>query len=676
MQVYTVTTDEVTSVQDFKTLYESHQAAGKNYLYNLTAFDKLGTEDLRYCLINFESTSSNSFFRVKDIANGKEYNDNLGYLYNSAYPLKDYFNGMNVGYTFRVLKITRTDLTFAFIKMALDYINELGINLFFDLSALLPKAYLCSIELDSDTKKATVHNLINNYYATIDYDDTTLLTDIFPYVEQPIKVYSELPAAGNYIGDMCLVKGYGWKDLSSDNDLVSGKTYQLKIPAGTSCYQYSSIGNYVEVLNMTVKTSGKEAQTYSYTEEYDSIVHTGSFTTNDKFYICTSINKEARTFVGYDFTESTGDTEFLATGTFNTKNVTVSGYFLAFMALQQENYSSPKIWNGITWSDLASKANLADVEDVLLRVVDLSYYNVGDEIAENLVETLKNYRSNVKYSSAELRFIRESDETAYGYSDVLTYEGIEFLRKDNGSYHAYIRAIAVGQSTKDNKWYLVGYYTPKIAAYSPDSNKLSIQVDDSNQFNIVDVDNNKTVNITLDTTMADSAIDIKLPTTSGTFALVSDTEVTKDKVTNALGYTPYNGATNENGYITKTVSDLTNYYTSSKVDELIAAGGSGESTNVVANPTTTSSDLDLSSIQIKDTKYNINAKKLDGHDVDDLTAIINAAYTPEVTVDSMNAAIENKIQEALADLQFNKYYTGTAEPASTFGEDGDLYLQQ
>lgn len=98
--------------------------------------------------------------------------------------------------------------------------------------------------------------------------------------------------------------------------------------------------------------------------------------------------------------------------------------------------------------------------------------------------------------------------------------------------------------------------------------------------------------------------------------------------------------------------------------------------SVVANPTTTSSSPELSSISIAETAYTINAGKLDGHDVDDLTAIINAAYVPEVATDVMNTTIETKIQAAIDALEFNKYYTGTTTPASTLGTDGDLYLQQ
>lgn len=98
--------------------------------------------------------------------------------------------------------------------------------------------------------------------------------------------------------------------------------------------------------------------------------------------------------------------------------------------------------------------------------------------------------------------------------------------------------------------------------------------------------------------------------------------------------------------------------------------------SVEPNPTTTSSSPDLSSIAISSTAYNINAGKLDGHDVDDLTAIINAAYVPEVTTEVMNTTIDAKIQAAIDALEFNKYYTGTTSPASTLGEDGDLYLQQ
>lgn len=162
----------------------------------------------------------------------------------------------------------------------------------------------------------------------------------------------------------------------------------------------------------------------------------------------------------------------------------------------------------------------------------------------------------------------------------------------------------------------------------------------------------------------ESLISLTLPSTTGTLALTTDAQVTKDKITTALGYTPVN----------KTDSDLSNYYTKTEVDEKIKEAGGG--TSVTPNPTTTTSDPDLSTLRISTTNYNINAKKLDGHDVDDLTAIINAAYVPDVTVDSMNTAIDEKIQAALDSLNFNRYYTGTTSPASDFGEDGDLYLQQ
>lgn len=109
------------------------------------------------------------------------------------------------------------------------------------------------------------------------------------------------------------------------------------------------------------------------------------------------------------------------------------------------------------------------------------------------------------------------------------------------------------------------------------------------------------------------------------------------------------------------------------IKDTVARESSG---TVEANPATTTSSPDLSSIGISNTAYNINANKLDGHDVDDLTAIINAAYVPEVTTDVMNTTIDTKIQAAIDALEFNKYYTGTSSPASTLGEDGDLYLQQ
>lgn len=109
------------------------------------------------------------------------------------------------------------------------------------------------------------------------------------------------------------------------------------------------------------------------------------------------------------------------------------------------------------------------------------------------------------------------------------------------------------------------------------------------------------------------------------------------------------------------------------IKDTVARESSG---SVVANPATTSSSPELSSISIAETAYIISAGKLDGHDVDDLTAIINAAYVPEVTTDVMNTTIETKIQAAIDALSFNKYYTGATTPASTLGTDGDLYLQQ
>jgi hypothetical protein len=116
---------------------------------------------------------------------------------------------MCIGHPFRIIKITRTDMTFAYIALALSQMNELGINMMFDLSALLSKGYLCTIALDTLNKKATIHNIITNDKATISYTDTTLLTDVIPYIDTPIKMYDTLPTSGNYIGDMCLVKNYG-----------------------------------------------------------------------------------------------------------------------------------------------------------------------------------------------------------------------------------------------------------------------------------------------------------------------------------------------------------------------------------------------------------------------------------------------------------------------------------
>lgn len=110
-----------------------------------------------------------------------------------------------------------------------------------------------------------------------------------------------------------------------------------------------------------------------------------------------------------------------------------------------------------------------------------------------------------------------------------------------------------------------------------------------------------------------------------------------------------------------------------QLKDTVARESSG---TVEANPTTTTSSPDLSSLGIANTAYNINAGKLDGHDVDDLTAIINAAYEPEVTTEIMNTTIDAKIQAAIDALEFNKYYTGTTTPANTLGTDGDLYLQQ
>ena len=660
-EIFTVTTSDATTVQDFRTLYETHLEKGYHYIYNFTAFDKTDTEDLRYCLVNFTDTSENKFFIVRDLATGKEYNDNFGYTYQTSYPLEDYFNGMCVGHPFRIIKITRTDMTFAYIALALSQMNELGINMMFDLSALLSKGYLCTIALDTLNKKATIHNVITNDKATISYTNTTLLTDIIPYIDTPIKVYDTLPTSGNYIGDMCIVKNYGWKDLSSDSELIVGNTYQLKIPANTACFNYSSTGNYVEVLNMTVKTSGKEAATYSYSSDYDNLIHTGSLCTKDKFYIITSVDTINRTFIGYDLTESTGDTEFLATGVFNSKNINVSGTMLTFLASKMDNYSTPKIWTGTIWSDIVSKNDINILQSTLLKVVDLSLYNAGDSLPDDLITTLQTYKSKVKYDNAELTFVRTSDETSYGYSEALSYQGIQF-EKSNDNYHAYIRALAIGKSTKDSKWYLIGYYTPRIAAYAPDTNRLTIKGDSSNTFSVSSNDYSKIVNLKVNDSQLDSTVEINLPSNGGTLALVSD--INSTNITSALGYTP----------ISKEANNLTYYYTSTKIDELLATAGGG--TSVTANPEIASSDADLSSIGIGTTNYNINAGKLDGHDVDDLTAIINAAYTPDVTVDSMNTAIETKINEALASLEFNRYYTGTTSPASDFGNDGDLYLQQ
>ena len=656
VKVYKVTTDEVSSVQDLRTLFESHKTANKNYVYDLSAFDDSVTIDR--CLIEFIDINSNSFFKCYSLTTGRMYSDSIGYLYRSPYPLNDYFNGMNIGYAIRIIKVTRTDLTFAFIETALAQMEAGSVKVMFDLSSLLKGAYLCTIMIDADNHVAKVQDILHGRYSKISYTDETLLTDIFAYIETPLKVYAELPAAGDYVGDMCLVKNYGWKDLVSDDELIVGKTYRLKIPANTACFSFSGAEHWVEVLNMTVKTSGKEAQTYTYEEKYDDIVHTGSFATDSAFYIVTSIDKTNRTFVGYDFTTSTGDTEFLATGVYNGKNITVNSTGLSLMALQQDNYSSPKIWNGAIWSDLASKYDINVALTDVTRVVDISSYSVGDVISDDLAAYLEKYQCNIRYNSMLLRYVRTTDETASGYSTVYSYEGIEF-----NDYHPYLRCVIIGKSTKDSKWYLIAYEVPKLAAYSPDTDILGIYLKDET-FRLVSDDQTKEVKMIRNTAQTESSISLTLPSTTGTLALTSDAEVTKDKITTALGYTPVN----------KTDSDLSYYYTKTEVDEKIKESGGG--TSVTPNPTTTTSDPDLSTLGISTTNYNINAKKLDGHDVDDLTAIINAAYVPDVTVDSMNTAIDTKIQAALDSLNFNRYYTGTTSPASDFGNDGDLYLQQ
>lgn len=663
IEIYKVTSAEASTVQDLRALYEKHIAAGKYYNYDLSEFDS--TQKLTACILSFTDTDTNKFFTVHNLLNNRIYSDNLGYAYNSAYPLSDYFDGMNIGYPFKVLKVTRTDLTFSFIETALAQINsaELEIKLFFDLSALSPNAYFCTISVDSTNKVATVKDILNGKFSKITYDNTTLLTDIISYIENPIKVCAELPSSGEYTGDMCLVKNYGWKDLTTDSDLVQGQTYQLKIPANYHCFTYSSVGNYVEVLNMTVKSSGKEAQTYSYDAQYDDLIHTGSLCTEDAFYIITSVNKEDRTFVGYDFTTTTGDTQFLATGIYNSKNIVVTGNLLKCLAIKQDNFAIPKIWNGYAWSDIASKANIADSQKQLLLTVDLSSYSVGDIIPDELIESLLSYKCRVKYANCELSYIRESDETISGYSRTLAYEAINFIKKTT-DYHTYIKALALGKSTKDSKWYLVAYYQPRMAAYTPDTDKLTIQGDSSDEVGIASNDSSKIVNLKVNASQGDSMIEVNLPSKNGTLALTSDAEVTADKIATALGYTPVN----------KTDSNLDYYYTRVEVDEKIKESGGG--TTVIANPTTSDTDPDLATIGIGTTNYNLNAKKLDGHDVDDLTAIINAAYVPDVTVDSMNTAIDQKINDALAALEFNRYYTGTTEPASDFGNDGDLYLQQ
>ena len=117
------------------------------------------------------------------------------------------------------------------------------------------------------------------------------------------------------------------------------------------------------------------------------------------------------------------------------------------------------------------------------------------------------------------------------------------------------------------------------------------------------------------------------------------------------------------------IGDLT--YT---IKDSVARQSSGSS--VTPNPETTSSSPDLSSIGISDLAYIINAAKISGYDLSSLTTYINDAYVPEVTVSSMNTAIDEKVQKAIDALQFNKYYTGTTTPASTLGDDGDIYLQQ
>lgn len=108
--------------------------------------------------------------------------------------------------------------------------------------------------------------------------------------------------------------------------------------------------------------------------------------------------------------------------------------------------------------------------------------------------------------------------------------------------------------------------------------------------------------------------------------------------------------------------------------DTVARQSSGS--NVTANPETTSSSPDLTSISISDIAYILNATKMSGYDLDSLTTLINSAYVPEVTVTSMNTAIDEKVQKAIDALKFNKYYTGTTTPASTLGDDGDIYLQQ
>lgn len=59
-------------------------------------------------------------------------------------------------------------------------------------------------------------------------------------------------------------------------------------------------------------------------------------------------------------------------------------------------------------------------------------------------------------------------------------------------------------------------------------------------------------------------------------------------------------------------------------------------------------------------------------DETDILNVVTAKYTPEVTTESMKKAIS----DALEALEFNRYYTGTEAPASDFGNDGDIYLQQ
>lgn len=529
---YTIDIIDSTTYTTMGQLYNhwlENNTAKKRVIYDLHEFIENGY----MCLLYFWHYNNMDYCQIESLLRGESYINYDGYTADRL--ISDYVNNKKQK-NLRIIKLNSTNATLSRLKDIINKVNNVHDYILIDVSALSASRFLLSAYITET--QISFFDVVTHSQFTVDYAEDTLITDCLAHLEVPIKVVNKLPDTA-VSGQLVTLVGNNYQPVTVLTDLVVGQTYRLFVPSTQTTVPTTLLGRGLFMSNISnVVTSLERNTAISFTEDLSNYKPGLIATANGKIQaLAYAIDYDNNTIDGYDFTNGLGDQgliiDFTFTGVYNMFETFSYGWLSKFDRSARPTY----LYRENKWNLLATSHEIDSIYSTLATTIPLDGYQINDQIETATVEALIKNNYKIEKGSYQYSLVehRATD----------TYEYLTYAVPKSDKTQAYFDVIVLWKdlTTATPIWILSDLMQIQLGIYES-GGTFRIDLPENKNFKLIK--DNISTNIIQGDQTAD--VNLTLPATSGTLALKGDLDITAEKISQALGYTPYNSA-NPNNYI-------------------------------------------------------------------------------------------------------------------------------